>query len=158
MFRSSRDGFQPHRSTSSLALSCAQAEGAVGPQLIGQENHGFSAGNYVRYDGATYIKAQADTEAHAVIDGVVISARSAHSFILGRAGSRVPRLSGLTPGATYYLSADTAGEHMEEDPGETGKISKPVFRADSETSGVFIDGPIAAPILGGKLQLVESYE
>lgn len=112
-----------------------QASGGVSStsKTIAQTAHGFSVGSYVRYNGAAYVKALANTLTNAECVGVVSHIPNADTFTLTTNG-HISGLSGLTAGSRYYLSATTAGVITNSTP-NVGQISKPVFVADSATSG-----------------------
>ena len=96
--------------------------------------HGLAVGDWVRHNGTIYVKAQADSATNARVAGVVIDVIDADNFVLQGAGY-VESLSGLTPGAQYYLSASSAGAMTTTEPTAEDQISKPVFIAMSATSG-----------------------
>jgi hypothetical protein len=58
----------------------------------------------------------------------------AATFVMDTGGAYLTGLSGLTAGP-YYLSASTAGAITATPPAVAGHVSKPVFVADSATSG-----------------------
>lgn len=119
---------------------------------ISQAAHGFSVGNILRYNGSVYVKSQADSDANAEIYGMVSQIIDVDTFVLVTEG-RVSGLSGLTAGATYYLSPSVAGEMTSIEPTTGGQVSKPVFITDSITSGYVIQsrgllvGPPSTPAL-----------
>src|SRR5690606_6604165 len=71
---------------------------------VQQAAHGLTVGDVVRFDGADYVQATADTAANSEAVGVV-TAVSADAFAYQTAGV-VSTLSGLTPGSLYYLQDD----------------------------------------------------
>jgi hypothetical protein len=92
-------------------------------------------------DAATpsyYVKSQADSEAHAEVVGMVTVVPTLDSFTFSTNG-KVTGLSGLTPGIVYYLSETTAGAMTATEPDTYGEISKPVFIADTATSGFIME-------------------
>ena len=72
-----------------------------------QASHGLVVGNAVRYSGSAWVKAQANTEANASALGI-ITAVSGDNFEV-TFGGYTDAFTGLTAGAYYFLSADTAG-------------------------------------------------
>lgn len=108
-------------------------------ESITQADHGFSVGDVIRRDGATntYVTAQADTVAHAEAIGVVQSVNGAVFVVVY--GGRINGLSGLTDGATYYLSEVTAGLLTVTGPDTESYVSKPMLLATSATSGVVMN-------------------
>lgn len=105
---------------------------------IAQTAHGFSVGNILRYTGTAYTKALADTANDAEAVGIVSSVIDANDFVLTTSGY-VTGLSGLTAGTVYFLSDTTAGALSTTEPSTSGHVSKPLFVADSTTSGYFIN-------------------
>ena len=99
----------------------------------------FSAGQVIGCYTGTWALAQADTGAHAEARGIVLSATGT-SFVVVYYG-RVNGFSGLEAGAIYYLSATSAGTLTTIDPYTVNPlyISKPLFQADSATSGCVIN-------------------
>jgi hypothetical protein len=123
------------------ATGPAGATGATGPSGGGSEEitqtaHGLSVGDWVRLDGSgDYILAQADSEANAEVVGMVIAVADVNTFTLQDHGYVDVGLSGLTPGAVYYLSDTAAGEITSTEPAAVGEVSKPVLVAESATTG-----------------------
>jgi len=113
-------------------------QGPIGTNLavldVNQVAHGFVVGDAVRLSGATYIKAQANTEANAEFVGIVQRVISADRFTVQTAGL-ITTLSGLTAGSVYYIDDDTAGLLTLTEPTDVGDVSKPVLIADTTTSG-----------------------
>lgn len=107
-------------------------------RAITQVAHGFAVGNFVRYSGTAYVKAQADTGANAEVVGIVSAVADADNFTL-QYGGRITGLSGLTAGTVYFLSAATAGLLTATEPTTFGQISKPLLLADSTTTGYFFN-------------------
>lgn len=98
---------------------------------VTQAAHGFSVGDVVRFDGADYVQATADTAANSEAVGVVTTVPDAGSFTYQTAGV-VGTLSGLTPGDLYYLQDDgSLGT-------SAGTVEKPILIATSATSAVLI--------------------
>lgn len=97
---------------------------------VTQTAHGLSVGDVVRFDGADYVVATADTEGNAEAVGVVTAVET-DAFAYQTAGV-VSTLSGLTPGELYYL----------QDNGSlgtsAGTVDKPVLIATSATTAVLI--------------------
>lgn len=108
--------------------------GEVVAKEIEQTGHGLSVGDWVYFDGADYVEAQADDEATAEIVGVVSAVADANNFTLTM-GGYVSGLSGFTAGETYWLSDATPGALTATEPSTVGHLSCPVFVADSTTSG-----------------------
>lgn len=100
---------------------------------ITQNSHGFSNFDLVRLNGTSYVKAQADTAEKAEVVGMVTES-TANTFKLVMQGY-VSGLSSLTADEVYFLSASSAGAYTNTEPSSSGQISKPVFLADTTTSG-----------------------
>lgn len=104
-------------------------------KVVSQVAHGFSVGNFVYLNGADFAKAQADTAAKAEVVGYVATVNSSSTFTLQFSGRFNTGLTGLTAGAVYFLSASTAGAATTTEPSTAGQISKPLFIAETATSG-----------------------
>lgn len=101
---------------------------------VNQTGHGYVVGDWLRHNGTSYVKAQADSASNSRAIGVVIEVVDVDNFIL-QAGGYVETLSGLTAGTQYYLSPSSAGAMTATEPTAEDQISKPIFIADSTTSG-----------------------
>lgn len=111
------------------------------PRTITQNAHGFVAGDQVYLSGSnTYAKAKADALATTNPIGRVATVPNANTFVLSRSGY-LTGLSGLTAGALYYLSPATAGAMTVTLPATAGHYVRPVFYADTTTSGYILDRP-----------------
>ena len=112
--------------------------GASNNRQITQTAHGFAAGNVLGCNGTTYAMAEADVPAHSEVVGIVTTVIDANTFTL-TTGGYITGLSGLVPGATYFLSPTTAGALTTTEPTTPGQASKPLLVADSSTSGYFFN-------------------
>lgn len=122
-----------------IAASGGGGSGSAMSISVAQTGHGFAVGDVVRLSGAdTYAKAQADTEAHAEVAGIVSAVADADHFTLTTGGD-VTGLSGLSAGSVYYLSPSSAGALTATEPSTTGQISKPVLIARTTTAGEFFN-------------------
>lgn len=135
-------------STASVSIP----SGSATTRSIAQASHGFAVGEIVRLNGTSYTKAQADAAANAEAAGMVSAVVDANNFTL-TTGGYVSGLSGLTAGEIYFLSTATPGAMTTTDPtvaGAADTVSKPVFYADSTTSGYFTNmrGQIINPSSG----------
>ena len=112
--------------------------GASSSIPVTQTAHGFTIGTLLRYDGGLqkYVKAQANNGTNADVIGVVSSVTDASNFTITTQGL-IQGLSGLTAGASYFLSDTTAGAFTINEPTGIGTISKPVLLAVSSTAAVF---------------------
>jgi len=108
-------------------------------KTISQGSHGLSQGNYVRLNAGNYAQAIATSMVNAEVVGQVISVIDANTFVLQTAGYISGTFSGLTVGALYYLSESSLGGQTVTEPSANGEISKPVFIADTATSGYILE-------------------
>ncbi len=120
------------------ASNGSTTSGTALTDTITQASHGFSVGDVVYLNGATYTKAKADNTATAEAVGIVFTVTNANVFVLLTSG-KVTGLSGLTAGLVYFLSDATAGLLTATQPVTVGNVSKPLLVADSTTSGYFIN-------------------
>lgn len=124
-------------STQALGVKWAAASGGgTGTSLtkaIAQVAHGFAVGDLVYLVSTTYTKAIATSAAAAEVVGIVSAVADVDNFTLQFAG-RVTGLSGLTAGATYFLSPSSAGTATATEPTTATQISKPVYVADTTTT------------------------
>lgn len=98
---------------------------------VTQASHGLAVGDVVRFDGADYVQATADTAGNAEAVGVVTAVPDSGTFAYQTAGV-VATLSALTPGELYYLQDDgSLGT-------SSGTVDKPVLIATSATTAVLI--------------------
>jgi hypothetical protein len=103
-------------------------------ESVVQTAHGFSIGEAIRYNGSSYVASKADSAADADVVGLVSAVADADNFTVQMAGY-LTGLSGLTAGTDYYLDPSTAGALTSTNPTTAGQVSKPLFQADSATSG-----------------------
>lgn len=128
-----------------LVLSEQGARGPAGPTgpqglsgapggvaVITQASHGFSVNEAVRFDGAAYVRSQADTPEHSEVFGIVSEVMSADVFKVTCYGA----YSSTLPAGTYFLSASAAGTLTLIEPVSVGQVSKPVLNADGSTAFV----------------------
>lgn len=101
---------------------------------VNQTSHGYVVGDWLRHNGTSYVKAQADSATNARVAGVVTEVVGVDDFVL-QAGGYIETLSGLTAGSQYWLSASSAGAMTTTEPTAEDQISKPVLLSDSTTSG-----------------------
>lgn len=98
---------------------------------VTQVAHGLTVGQAIRHDGSAYVAANAATEPAARVVGVVTSVPDADTFTYQSTGF-VTGLSGLTPGATYYLQDDgSLGTGL-------GTVARPVLIAVSSSQAVLV--------------------
>ena len=103
---------------------------------IAQPGHRFTVGQIVIYNGANYVLAQADNSVDCEVIGIVSEVIDANNFQLLTEGF-VSGLSDLTSGDTYFLSDVTPGLLTLTEPVTAMHISKPLFIAQSATTGYF---------------------
>jgi hypothetical protein len=147
-----------------FAVASSESSQSV-DKVIDQNGHGFLVGDVVRFNGTIYVKAQANngTNSSNVI-GLVSHVASADTFTI-RCIGWVGGLSGLTPGLTYFLSAETAGALTATEPTASGTISKPMLIAVSATSGfIFVFRNVPGTVFsllvrdaGGDLKPLDDY-
>lgn len=107
-------------------------------KTITQNSHGYTKGTLLYFNGTTWLKAKADNLATSWTVGMVYEVQSTNVFKLLLLGY-IDGLSGLTAGATHYLSTTVAGAMQDTSPTTDGEIIKGVLIADSATSGYFFN-------------------
>jgi hypothetical protein len=90
------------------------------------------------FDGANYVLAQADSMADSQAVGIVSEVVPPDDFTLTVIGY-IEGMSGLTAGVVYFLSESVAGALTSTEPSGAGEVSKPLFIADTTTSGWFFN-------------------
>lgn len=114
-------------------------------EIAGMTAHGFVVGDVIRWNGTTYVKAQANNLANSIAIGMVSNVPDADNFTYVTHGV-VGGLSGLTAGAQYYLSAATAGAITTTPPAASGNAVRPVAIAMQATIAFFLNqGSIVNP-------------
>lgn len=104
---------------SPVDLTAAQVRQVIGASVkytLVQTAHGFSVGNVLRFDAGTslFVLAQADAYTDERALGIVETVTDANTVVMVFEG--FISLTGLTPGAAYYLSATTAGAYTTTAP------------------------------------------
>ncbi len=129
-------------SNGAAALPTWQASGAGNgtalQDTITQASHGFSVQQLVYLSSGTYTLAEANSVVTAEVVGIVTSVTNINVFVLTTSG-KCTGLSGLTAGTVYWLSDGTPGLLTATAPTTPGNVAKPLFVADSTTSGYFIN-------------------
>lgn len=112
------------------------ASGSV--MTISQAAHGFTVGQILKLNvgSGTYSLSQANATSSADVVGMVIAVVNANSFNILTDGYAMG-LSGLSVGAVYFLSPTTAGAMTTTEPLTLNQVRKPLFTADSTSSGYF---------------------
>lgn len=110
--------------------------------VITQPGHGLIVGNWVRINNAgLYVRGLATTPENSDVIGVVIAVSAdGNQFTLQQSGyitTTQAVVSALVPGDAYYLTdnAGAPGTMTNVDVLVDGEVSRPVFYADSATSG-----------------------
>lgn len=106
--------------------------------MITEVGHPFTD-EVVRFNGTNWVLAEADSLANAGASGFAFN-WGADIFMLVSSGF-CEWFSGLTPGATYYLSPTTPGALTTTMPVGAGEVVKPMLLALSATSGLVLDVP-----------------
>lgn len=122
-------------------LDLSMFPSGIGPQVVyltASEN--LSAGDFVNIwnDSGTAKVRKADAStAGKEANGFVLEAVTANSMAAVYFTDENTQLSGLTPGAVYYLSAATPGGITTSPPSGSGNIVQRLGRASSATSLFF---------------------
>lgn len=123
---------------------------------VNQAGHGFSVSDVLKCTGAnTYALAQADSSANAEVAGIVTAVADTDNFTLS-IGGQITGLSGLTAGAVYFLDPSTAGDYTATEPTTNGQISKPLFIADTTTTGIWLN--MRGIVVGGTNSIIQIVE
>lgn len=116
------------------------------------------AGKWVKITPGTgiYADGQADNAQDGEIVGIVTTA-TATNFTIQQSGyitsaMAVPGISGLTAGTVYFLDTATLGSMVAQDAVMNNQVSRPVFYADSATSGWVL--PYRPLLVGGAAPVV----
>jgi hypothetical protein len=120
--------------------STATGGGGTGSSLtksITQANS-FSVGDAVYFNSTTGLWTGAKSDVDSTSEGMGIVTTAGNPFTLTQIGYATG-LSGLVSGSVYYLSDVTASVIQIPEPVTVGHISKPMFFADSTTSGYVLN-------------------
>jgi hypothetical protein len=114
-------------------------------QQISQASHGFTVGQVLRFTGATYVLAEANSQVDANTSGMVSFVIDANTFGLTQAGyiSQLP--FGVVPGQQYYLSPTVPGGIQLSAPSTAGQYIVALFIPDSTSSGYYFNNE-AVPV------------
>lgn len=104
-----------------------------------QVAHGLTVGDWVRFNGTDYVRAQADVVGNAQALGLVSQVLDADTFVLQIGGFDSSSFAGLTPGSVYWLDPAIAGAMTATEPTVDGNVSKPVFVAITSGSGWILE-------------------
>lgn len=116
----------------------AQGAAANAAVSVNQTAHGFSVGDAIRFDGTDWVKSLADSDTNSDVDALVVAVADVDNFSFQIAGTILSIFTGLTPGATYFLSPTTAGALTTTETTTVGEVTKPVLRALSATTAIFV--------------------
>lgn len=116
----------------------SSAAGNAAITSVTQSSHGFSVGNLIYNTGSAYAKAIATSEAAAEVLGIVTTVPTANTFTFTTVGELSGILTGLTPGAAYFLSDSVDGGYTATEPSTVGYVSKPVFVAAGSSTAAFV--------------------
>lgn len=105
-------------------------------KLVLQTAHGFGVGDVLRFDGADYVLAQADSEDNAAVVGMVSAIADANHFWISQIGYLSNLENGpYVAGDVYYLSPITPGTLTNVKPTTIGQVEVPCFIPDSTNTG-----------------------
>lgn len=99
-------------------------DGIISTGSITQASHGFAALDVIRHNDTTWVDAQANSIAGCTDVWIVTSAPTVNTFVAVKSGRVTVTTHGLTPGSTYYLSADTAALLTTTKP--VGNVTRPL--------------------------------
>lgn len=105
---------------------------------VHQVSHSLSIGDAIRWSGTAWVKSQADSDANADVDGIVVSSSGADDFVYGLPWQELDIYSGMTTGSVYYLSPTVAGGKTITPPTTAGQINKPLLKALSATKALIL--------------------
>ena len=108
----------------------------VASSIVNQANHGFSIGNILYFNGTSYVRALAENSAKSNVVGIVSRIINMNNFTLLTSGL-ITSLSGLIPGAVYYLSDVVSGALTTTAPTANNTVQKVMLVAISSTSGYY---------------------
>jgi hypothetical protein len=115
------------------------AIGGDAPTIVNQVGHGVTTfGTMIRFNGSAWVKSQANSDTNSDVDGIVINIINANNFEYQVPWVTLDGFTGLTPGATYFLSPTTAGALTTTETTTVGEVTKPVLRALSATTAIFV--------------------
>jgi hypothetical protein len=123
---------------STLTSAVGQFAAYLAFSKVNQTGHGFSVGNAIRFDGTNWVKSKADSDTNSDVDALVVAVADVDNFSFQIAGTILSIFTGLTPGVTYFLSPTTAGALTTTETTTVGEVTKPVLRALSATTAIFV--------------------
>ncbi len=110
---------------------------------ITQVAHGYDANDYgiiLRFDGADYVEAQADTDVHSQVVGMLTKVVDVDTFEITEVGfvTGLTAQAPYTPGDLYWLDPSNPGEITPTKPTTIGQYLAPLFIATSASTGHFV--------------------
>ena len=102
---------------------------------IAQAGHTFVVGNLVYHNGVQFALASASNAALAEVAGMVVDVTPGE-FTIG-VGGVITGLTGIIPGAVYFLSAVSPGTYTTTEPSSAGHTSKPIMIGINSTACIF---------------------
>lgn len=102
-----------------------------------QVAHGFVVGDVLRLSGASFVKAQANSEANAAVVGMVSAVADVDHFFISQAGHISALASPVVAGTVYYLSPSVAGTLTSTKPVAVGQVELQCFVAYGANDGYF---------------------
>ena len=142
-------------SSSALETVAGFLDGKSIRNTVNQPDHGFTAGEVVRYDVATsgFTSAFATSSLNAEVSGIIEEITDAENFVLVYQGEiEMTNLKTIGVGNTadecYFLSAVTAGHMKTSPPTVSGHVIKPVLLRRSDTTGLVMN--YLGTVIGGE--------
>jgi hypothetical protein len=85
-------------------------------------------------------KSQADSDTNSEVDGIVVAVADSANFEYQIPWVTISGIFGssLSPGETYFLSPSTAGAITLTETTTVGEVTKPVLRALTTNSAIFV--------------------
>lgn len=105
---------------------------------VNQATHGLSVGDAIRWNGSVWVQSQANSDANADVDGVVVSSSGPNDFVYGLPWQEHDIYAGMVNGGVYYLSPTVAGGKTLTPPTTAGQINKPLLKALSTTKALIL--------------------
>jgi hypothetical protein len=99
--------------------------GSNGMTFAVTQNNSFAIGDVIRFNGTTYVKAQADNVTDAEVIGVVQTSTST-TFTFTSSGFLLWTAHGFTSGDVLFLSPTIAGTLQNTNPATIGQVSRPI--------------------------------
>jgi hypothetical protein len=103
---------------------------------INKNDHGFSVGQVIGYNGSDYFLAQANNSNNSEAIGIIETVIDQNNFVYVYSGNIYLPNAVFTPGNVYFVSPSIAGGLTNEEPDINGHVSKPVFIALTINTGI----------------------